>query len=148
VKRYRNFEQRVLVSGFSDLGVMFPYGVGRFTLTDRADGTKWLVSWNTDVTTSDGFGYITITNDFTLLDHGNGERNIEYGPDEGPLLNNGQYMLMIRGRRLGVDYRPFPPGVTDASTSVKPYAQKHQVTPRLIYFNPSGKFAWTPEFKQ
>lgn len=145
MKRYTNGPQRVLKSGYSDLGVILPIGVVHIILTDITLGTKWLVTWSTEVATSDGFGHISISDNLALARR---EGAAEYAPGEGPKFKaDGQYTLIIDNGRLGALYQPYPIGV-QSSSSQQPYAKmSYDHIPRLLYLKPGSpvEFAWTPE---
>lgn len=73
-------------------------------MTDRADGTLWLLSHNlTDDPPTDGDGRISINSTFST---GFGDYEI-FGPTEGPVLPSiyGDVVLLVRGGRLGYEVR-------------------------------------------
>ncbi len=48
--------------GYMDMGrIDIPPQARHIVLTDRTDGTKWWLTFNTTISTPDGFGYISIT---------------------------------------------------------------------------------------
>lgn len=141
----RDIDQRILPSGYSELGAMFPFGVSHIILTDWDLGTKWALTWNLVPATADGFGRISLTTDLTIARR---EGFIEYGINEGPLLQDGRYMLMLRNGHIGFVFNDFPIG-EQAATSTKPYAKFQFQVPRLIYLvtTPINRIAFTPEFR-
>jgi len=137
-------ERRLQPSGFSDLGVIFPYGVSHIIMRDLDDNSRWAISWSTAVASSDGYGYISITDNLRIAHR---EGYVEYEQNSGPLLHNGEFMLILRGRRLGIAEAPLPIGETLA-TSTKPYAKNEFQQPRLIYMLDDQHYVrWTPEFR-
>jgi len=77
-------------------------------LTDRADGTEWLLSWTTAQAGPDGNGYITITD--TIPSRGDVKR---YAAGEEPYLDEWPYRVFIRGGRIGVDDEALPQAEQD-----------------------------------
>lgn len=74
-------------------------------MTDRGDGSLWLLSHNTtDSPPSDGFGRISINSTFST---GFGDYEI-FGPYDGPLVAGPRddFLLLIRDGRLGYEVRP------------------------------------------
>ena len=131
-------------SGFSDLGVIFPYGVSHIILRDLDDNSRWAISWSVAVPTVDGYGYISITDNLRLAHR---EGYVEYEQNSGPLLHDGEFMLILRGGRLGIAEVPLPVGEQKA-TSTKPYAKNEFQQPRLIYMGDDQHYVrWTPEFR-
>lgn len=97
-----------LPSGFSDLGPIEIAPVAQaFVLTDRADGSLWLVSLNTTFPTR-----LSIVDDFGTMQRREGVKIYEAA--DGPVFGiNGQYRLMLRGGRIGVEFTPFATGIQD-----------------------------------
>lgn len=99
-------KQRRRVQGYTDLGRIRIPPLPQYTImTDRADGTKWLLQWNTTHFSIDGNGYISIT---TVLP--STPDKLIYGPYEGPFVQeqnaaqgNPVLRLLIRGGRLGYE---------------------------------------------
>jgi len=93
--------------GWSDLGpIQIPVLPPYIVLTDRADGTLWLLTWNaTNQPPVDGLGYVSIRNDGLPT----GPRVQTYGPFDGPTVGsvkgNVAVRLFVRGGFLGYDYQ-------------------------------------------
>lgn len=76
----------------------------RIIMTDRADGSQWLLSYNTTLYPYlDGLGAVSINNVFTVCPN-----NTIYGAYEGPVLAGAPFeiVLFIRNGTLGFDYEP------------------------------------------
>lgn len=103
---------RRLPNGYSDLGrIVIPPLPEPIILTDRDTGTKYMVTFSLSVATPDNLGHITLDTTLTM-DSKIGQR--EFSAFDGPVFgDHGEYRLMIRGGRIGVDYRPYPVGVQD-----------------------------------
>lgn len=93
---------RRLKSGYSDLGpIRIPPLGGAIVLTDRTDGTKWLVSFSTDP-----IERLSIVSSFDTIQRREGVR--EYEADDGPKMDeDGQFTIIIRNGRIGLDFIPF-----------------------------------------
>lgn len=105
-----------LPSGFSDLGPIeiAPVAQG-IVLTDRADGTLYMISWHSGVVR------LSIVTDFGTIGRREGLRF--YDAFDGPVMSeNGQFRLMIRAGRIGLEYIPFAVGVQDRDDQ-PPYAR-------------------------
>lgn len=103
------FWNRWLPSGYSDLGpVQIPPYPQIVVLTDRADGSQWLVSFNATTSIPER---LSISSIFASIQKSEGAR--VYGIDDGPYIGNGDYKLIIRGGRIGLEYIPFPNGIED-----------------------------------
>lgn len=106
--------------GYTNLGA-FPYTVTPHAvrLTDRADGTKWWVTYNLTVSYPDGFGLISITDTLPpkVLDA------VTYGAFEEPYFigTAGVSRLIVRGGYLGADETP-PPFSTSDQSNMKLYS--------------------------
>lgn len=97
------FNDRRLPNGYSNLGpIQIPPRPQAIVLTDRADGSLWMVSFNTTAPER-----LSINSDYSTI------RNLEgvrlYAADDGPKMDeDGEYSLIIRGGHIGFDYNPFP----------------------------------------
>lgn len=106
--------------GYTDLGA-FPYTVTPHAvrLTDRADGTKWWVTYNLTFPTADSQGYISITNAVPpqVMDA------ITYLAGEEPYFigTAGVSRLIVRGGYLGADETP-PAFSTSDQSNMKLYS--------------------------
>lgn len=94
--------------GWADLGPIQIMPVPPFIiLTDRADGTKWWVTFNTTTFSLDSLGYISISTTSPPIN--NPGNILTYGAFEEPWLTNGQdangslTRLIVRGGFLGVE---------------------------------------------
>lgn len=80
-----------------------PPAPARVVMTDRANGTRWLLSYSTAFNTSDGFGHFSITDDLTETVN-RGELPRIYGAYDGPYLASTPIVrLLIRNGYLGYD---------------------------------------------
>lgn len=83
----------------------FPVLPQQLILTDRADGTLWLLSHNTTVQPqdTDGFGRISINSTFSI---GYGDYEI-FGPYDGPVIPgpSNDIVLLVRDGHLGYELR-------------------------------------------
>jgi hypothetical protein len=122
-------DPRRLKNGWTQMGrVMIPVLPLPAILTDRADGTQWLISWN-DTVGPDGVGRIAITDDLTAR---NRDGAIVYPAYEGPVVLgtvDGQYRLLLRNQHLGIEYRQFQQG-EQGYNSPPIYARKKGSTHR------------------
>lgn len=112
------FWDKLLRSGYSDLGPIeiAPTAVG-IVLTDRDTGIKYLVSFNV----TGGTTRLSINTDFATIQARDSVRI--YDKDDGPvMMEDGQYRLMIRSGRIGVEQMTFPIGV-QARNDPQPYAR-------------------------
>lgn len=111
------FYRRYLRSGYTDLGsIQIPPRPQGIVLTDRNDGSLWLLSFSTNPRER-----LSIVNTYSTIQRSEGVTI--YGPYEGPVMDeDGEFQLMLRGGRLGFDYRPFPVG-TQAKDNMVPYAR-------------------------
>lgn len=94
---------RRLRSGYTDLGpIQIPVRPQAIVLTDRDDGTKWLVSFNTSAPER-----LSISSVYVSIQRREGVRI--YEANDGPKMDeDGEFTLIIRGGRIGLDYTPFP----------------------------------------
>lgn len=82
--------------GYWDMGgIQIPPLPPRHILTDRDDGTLWLLSHNAD------FDHVAITDSFTAEPG----RDLVWGPIDGPwvYLTGTPLRLFVRGQRLGYE---------------------------------------------
>lgn len=127
--------QRRTYRGYLDMGAIrippLPLGV---VLTDRDDGTLWLLSHNTDDVFVDGLGRISLNT--TLLNNAREYR--VYGAYDGPLLGaNPTVRLMVRGGNLGYDTGPSPyEGALSSPVHTRVGLQR---VSREIYLRPSWR---------
>lgn len=99
--------------GYTDLGKpRVPPLPQRIILTDRADGTRWLLTFNLTPSTSDGYGHISITD---TIPRSFDQDYFEYGAYDGPYVpgSGGGARLLVRSGRLGFDDGPIPQGISD-----------------------------------
>lgn len=102
-------------SGYYDMGpVQIPPRPQAVVLTDRTDGSQWMISFETNPTR------ISITNDQTVIKR-DGAR--VYDKDSGPVFDNGELMLVLDGGRLGVIPTPLQGAETYYSNEL-PYARE------------------------
>src|SRR5262245_52254782 len=103
---------RRTVQGYLDMGrIQIPPLPQNIILTDRADGTQWLLS-HSDRTepSSDGEGHIAIISNFHLTD----SDYVIYGAYDEPVLKEDpRVRLIVRGGRLGYDIEELPRMVQD-----------------------------------
>lgn len=101
---------RRLRSGYFDLGPFkLPIRPQAVILTDRDDGTKWLISFNTSAPER-----LSINTEYATLY--NKEDIRTYSANDGPRMDeDGEYRLMVRGGRLGFDYTPFSQAISASS---------------------------------
>lgn len=113
-------------SGYSDLGrIQIPPMAQAIVLTDRADGTLWLVSFNTSAPE-----HLSISSDYSTIQHREGVRL--YAADDGPKMDeDGEFTLMVRGGRLGFDYNRFA-GQAVARDDPPPYSRQISAQRKLI----------------
>lgn len=115
------FERR-RVQGYIDMGkVRVPPLPQYMVMTDRADGTLWLLSYNlTDLNPpADGFGRISITDVLPSTPD-----KLIFGPYEGPYVQevtneqgNPIIRLLIRDGHIGYEMPNFGPGVQSLDTA-------------------------------
>lgn len=146
-----SYSNRRLRNGYSNFGaIAIPPLPSPIILTDRDDGTKWLVSF--DITTSppvDGYGRIMINSVYGNIGRRDGIAEYAAG-DEPYLEQDGQYKLIVREGRLGFEFIPFEQGNTD-NDGMKLYARLSGTRSlRRIYLSESTHNsmrtpAWTPD---
>lgn len=120
---------RRLQNGYSDLGpIQIPPRPQAIVLTDRADGSKWLVSFNTSSPER-----LSIVSSYSTIHRKEGIRS--YEADDGPKMDeDGEYTLIIRNGHIGLDYAPFSRAETGRDDS-PPYARKTSTQRELIMDN-------------
>lgn len=110
-------KDRRLRSGYSNFGgiriTVIPFPV---ILSDRTTGQQWLVSWSTNSSSVDGYGYLSVNSDVNI-EQSYGVR--VFAPLEGPVLlgSDGEYTLMVRNGILGFDFMPFAQGIRGKSNA-------------------------------
>src|SRR5262245_17218534 len=77
-----------------------PPKTGRIILTDRADGTLWVLSYSTTPPAGDGLGYIAIDDVIPTSDKGNYHI---YPPYDGPMVG---WVTSPQEHSQGVDPKP------------------------------------------
>lgn len=109
---------RRLPSGYYNLGpVQIPPRSEAVILTDRADGSFWLVSFN-----SNSPHRLSINTAYRTIQRREGIQ--VYAANEGPKFDeDGQFTLMVRGGRIGFDYAVFA-GAEVAADSPPIYARQ------------------------
>lgn len=133
-------KSRRMVMGYTDLGRILRGFREGIVMTDRDDGTLWLVSHdpNAVTVTPDGYGRFSLNTEF--------EEPVKiYGPYEGPMLaaNGFTVRLLVRGSRFGYDTLP------NMTSSGRILTRRGNATPvREVYvpqpFGPGDRLAWTP----
>lgn len=120
---------RRLRNGYSNLGpIQIPPRPQAIVLTDRADGTKWLVSFNTTAPER-----LSIVSAYATIQRREGLRI--YEADDGPKMDeDGEFTLIIRGGHIGLDYATFPRYETARDDS-PPYARQTSAQRELIMDN-------------
>lgn len=94
------------VAGYTDLGgIDIAPRPQMILMTDRGDGTIWLLSSNTEHYSIDGLGHISITNTIP-----NKMDFILYGPYDGPIITGppDDIKLLVRDGTLGYEFEPHP----------------------------------------
>lgn len=115
----------------------------RVVLTDRADGAQWLLSFVTDPSPVDGFGYITLNSNLGSLTQDTGNVRV-FDANFGPYLYGPPTVrLLVRGGYLGFEE------VTGAISGARIVARRLvQRDTRVIIFPEDYQneqvLAWTP----
>lgn len=111
-------DDRRLRNGYSNLGpIKIPPQPQAIILTDRANGSLWMVSFNTTSPER-----LSISSIYSTIQTIEGIRL--YANDDGPKMDeDGEYTLIIRNGHLGFDYNPFPRYETARDDS-PPYARQ------------------------
>lgn len=122
-------DPRRQVNGYSNLGpIQIPPRPQAIVLTDRADGTKWLVSFNSNPPER-----LSIVSNYDTIRRREGVRL--YEANDGPKMDeDGEFTLIIRGGRIGLDYTPFPRSQTARDDS-PPYSRQSSSQRELIMSN-------------
>lgn len=126
-------------------GIQIPPMPRHIILTDRADGTKWWLTYNLSPATSDGFGYISITTTMPPTS----QESITFAAYEEPVIafTSGNARLIVNGGYLGVEERNPSQGVTDRE-NMQIYARIDGLNNpmRRIIFSVAtpGQYAWVP----
>lgn len=117
---------RRLSNGYSNLGpFQFPFWAQAIILTDRADGSLWMVSFNTSSPER-----LSINSIYSTIQRKEGVRL--YAADDGPKMDeDGEFTLIIRSGRLGFEYNPFP-RYEVARDDSPPYARQTSAQRLLI----------------
>lgn len=103
--------------GYTDFGsIQIPPLSPAIVLTDRADGSLWLLSFNST------FERLSINSDFSTIKNKEGVRI--YEANLGPAMDeDGEFTIFVRSGRVGIDYNPFPRPVI-AYDNAPPYARQ------------------------
>lgn len=125
--------------GYTDLGpIRIPVLPQYMALTDRADGTVWYLQHTLTPPASDGYGYISISDQQPA-----GRDVVVYAAYEGPIVGtNPNLRLLIRGGRLGYEVfveEPNPNNVQGANQPV--LTRRGGVEETRQIYKPSW---WTP----
>lgn len=131
-----NWWNRRLRSGYSDLGrVQIPPRPQIIILTDRVDGSQWMVSFNSSAPER-----LSIVSTFSTIQRLEGARI--YSANEGPTMDeDGEFILFIRGGRIGLEYSKFAIGEI-ALADAPPYARQtsdqrqlnlDSINPRVVH---------------
>lgn len=123
------WNQRRRTNGFSDLGsIQIPPRPQAIVLTDRADGSRWLVSFNTTSPER-----LSISSDYSTIQKREGFRI--YEANDGPKMDeDGEYTLIVRSGHIGFDYTPFVRGEIARDDS-PPFARQASAQRELIMSN-------------
>jgi hypothetical protein len=111
-------KNRRLRSGYSNLGpIQIPPRAAAFVLTDRDDGTLYLVSFNTDTVER-----LSINTNYASIQRREGVRI--YEADDGPYMDEDhEYRIFVRAGRIGLEYTPSERAISDIDQA-PPYARK------------------------
>jgi hypothetical protein len=114
------------IGGYTDFGsIQIPPRAQPIILTDREDGTLWLVSFNTDDPER-----LSISDTFSTIQRKDGAR--VYAADDGPKMDeDGQFTLIVRGGNIGLEFTEFPRAITARDDS-PPYARKLSAQRELL----------------
>lgn len=104
--------------GYTDLGpIQIPPMPTAIVLTDRANGSLWLLSFNP---TSN---HLSINNDFATIRNREGVVIYDGTAGVGPAFDeSGEFRIFIRNGHIGLEYIPFAQRVT-AFDNAPPYAR-------------------------
>lgn len=119
-------DNRRLKTGYSDLGpIQIPPRPQAIVLTDRANGSKWLVTFNTSNPER-----LSISSVYSTIQRREGLRI--YEADDGPKMDeDGEFTLIIRNGRIGFDFTAFSRKETARDDS-PPYARQSATQRKLI----------------
>lgn len=116
-----NAFKRATVGSYIDFGTLrippIPQGI---VLTDRDDGTLWLLSYSTAEESEDGLGYISINDAIPPAR----ERYVYDAYDEPKF--HGTFRLLVRGGYLGYELIPRDPGTTKPVFAVKAASRSYR----------------------
>lgn len=116
---------RWLPSGYSDFGsIQIPPYPQIVILTDRADGSLWMVGFNTTSSPE----RLSINTAFGTIQKSEGAR--VYKAFEEPYIT-GDYRLIVRNAHIGLEYLPLPFGIKD-NDDPPIYAQNLPRSIRLV----------------
>lgn len=117
---------RRLRSGYSNLGsIKIPPQSQAIILTDRGDGTLWLVSFNASASER-----LSISSEYSTIQRLEGIRF--YEANDGPKMDeDGEFTLIIRDGHIGFQYDLFPRYETARDDS-PPYARTSSSQRELI----------------
>lgn len=120
----RNF--RRLRSGYSDLGpIQIPPRAVAVVLTDMDNGTQYLVSYNDTLPE-----HLSLNTSFATIKNRDSVKI--YPAGEGPYMDeDGAFMLIVRGGRLGFLYTPRPIGIAGYD-SAPPFARRLNTQRELL----------------
>lgn len=125
--------------GYTDLGSMqIPALPQYIAMADRDDGTIWYLQHTLTPPASDGYGYVSISDQAPA-----GRDVVTYAAYEGPVLGtNPNLRLLIRGGRLGYEIYVEEPNPNNVQENDPPVLTRRGVAneTRQIY-KPSW---WTP----
>lgn len=117
---------RRLFTGYSDLGpIQIPPRPQAIVLTDRANGTLWMISFNNGPPER-----LSINSVYSTIQIKEGVRL--YDANDGPKMDeDGEYTLIIRNGRIGFEYTVFS-RETIARDDSPPYARQTSDQRELI----------------
>lgn len=100
-----------VLQGFRNERVRIPPIPRGIVLTDRDDGTLWILTHNTVESSPDGDGHVSIKDTFALT-----QDHRIYTANEGPVLGeHGTIRLLVRGGRLGYEMVSWGQGIRSVS---------------------------------
>lgn len=122
--------------------ITFPILPQGTVLTDRDDGTLWLITHNTTESSSDDLGYIAITDEI--------DRRLPVqiyeAYSEPTVEDRHQIRLFVRGGNLGMDIVDRGQGITDIDNAPI-YSRMFRSSVLRHIYAPipwNGDLAWTP----
>lgn len=112
---YGDYSSRIRTTraGYADFGPQhIPPYPELVVLTDRNDGSQWLVGVNVSPPER-----LSIISPYVAIKAAGNV--VVYDKDSGPYFatGNGLFKLMLRGGRIGLEYNAFPPGVKGYSSA-------------------------------